>query len=231
MDVEEEEYDGRESKEKGRIGEKRGGKGVFEVGIEREGWRRDVGGMNEKKDDGLRGLVERERKRGFLSRRKRINEVRRERGDYEEKRLAENEGKGEDLRKKREGKGKEMSARRRGGMKKGMVMVKKRREWQNMREGRGFEERKREGKGKEMRAGRRGGMKKGMVMVKKRREWQNMREERGFEERKRRGGREGGFERRERESCVPIVFSPSQLTEINDGTFLLYTPRILFRKI
>ncbi len=42
---------------------------------------------------------------------------------------------------------------------------------------------------------------------------------------------ERGFEERERESCVPIVFSPSQLTEINDGTFLLYTPRILFRKI
>ncbi len=44
-------------------------------------------------------------------------------------------------------------------------------------------------------------------------------------------GEGGGFEERERESCVPIVFSPSQLTEINDGTFLLYTPRILFRKI
>ncbi len=41
MDVEEDEYGGRECKEKGRIGERRRGKGVFEVGIEREGWRRD----------------------------------------------------------------------------------------------------------------------------------------------------------------------------------------------
>ncbi len=37
--------------------------------------------------------MERERKRGFLSRRKRINEVIREWGDYEEKRLAKNERK------------------------------------------------------------------------------------------------------------------------------------------